>query len=261
MNTPWRILLLGLPLLLIGVEVDAAAQVGRLMGNVAYYGRDRRVFAARGARVVAVGSYVQSETRADAYGNFALMLRPGAYRVYAQGASGYALGQATGYVRANTNSYISPNPVLLMQQSAGNWDGMTSPGPVPASFSVEGVTAPPADSPNLAGTSLQGRPGTLSGRVMIRDDKGRVGPAKNRSVRIQGDYGKAEAQTGSQGDFISPLLRPGQYEIIIVAEGLQQEPDRVIGLVRPGRNSPVLPNTIWLIAPRKNPPSRTGKGE
>ena len=108
------ILLLGLPLL-FSLGVDVSAQVGRLAGTVAY-STSPRPTVARGVTVVAVDGNRQSwQTRTDNNGNFILALRVGTYRVFAQGTLGYTTyGVVEGYVRANADNTITPNPLFLV---------------------------------------------------------------------------------------------------------------------------------------------------
>ena len=91
------------------------AQVGRLLGNVAYLDAYRRVSPARGASVLVSGAYGRAQTRTDNNGNFAMMLPAGSYDVRAEGLSGYTQRtRVGGYVRPNSDNYISPNPLLLV---------------------------------------------------------------------------------------------------------------------------------------------------
>jgi hypothetical protein len=120
-------LLIVLPCLFFSLGIDAIAQVGRLAGTVAYAAPGVRPVVASGVRVVVISDYTQLETRTDSNGNFELALRAANYRVVAQGAPGYVTyGPVWGYVRANTNSVITPNPLFLVPQSTRMSDGITN---------------------------------------------------------------------------------------------------------------------------------------
>src|SRR5215218_2708353 len=118
-------LLLGLPLF-FSLGVDAAAQVGRLVGTVAY-ATSPRPTVARGVTVFAVDGNRQAwQARTDNNGNFGMVLRAGTYRVIAQGAPGYTTyGEVRGYVRANTDSFITPNPLFLVPSTSRRSDNLT----------------------------------------------------------------------------------------------------------------------------------------
>ncbi|HEX3144493.1 MAG TPA: hypothetical protein VHQ64_11025, partial [Pyrinomonadaceae bacterium] len=105
---PQAKLLLAIVVLVFTVAGNATAQAGRLFGTVLY--SDSRAYAARGARVIAVGAYFRTETRTDGNGNFGLVLPAGTYQIYGQGVYPYTQRvNVYGYVRAGADTVISPN--------------------------------------------------------------------------------------------------------------------------------------------------------
>jgi hypothetical protein len=227
-----------LPCLLFFMAVDAAAQNGRLLGTVAVAYPGRYPVAARGVRVIAAGGYAQAETRTDGNGNFALILRPGTYRVLAQ-ASGYSLlRESAGYVRAYTDSVISPNPLYLVPSRST--DPMVLSGPTAAHQNV--LTLDVAAQNNYTGE--------LRGHVRYKDTDT---PARGVRVVAMGSYAQGETRTDNNGNF-ALLLRAGVYRVVVQGQGYMQ--GWAQGRVRPNAESEIMPNPIYLV-PLPPPPQPT----
>jgi len=205
-------LLLALPLL-FGLGVDAAAQVGRLGGTVAY-ATSPRPTVARGVTVVAVDSSRQAwQTRTDNNGNFTLTLRVGSYRVFAQGIAGYTTyGEVKGYVRANLDSVITPNPLFLVRASSRSSDSLT-PSPAlsyTAAWRGRTATAPPNHFTFVLAAQGSGSNGRLFGQVLYRDTNG---PARGVTVAaVDGNGQSWQTRTDGNGNFML-ALRPGNYRV------------------------------------------------
>lgn len=188
-----KVVLLALPCLILNLAVDAHAQNGRLFGQVVY--SRGAASPARGVRVIAVGSYVRSETRTDNYGNFGMVLPSGTYRIVGQGASPYVQRvEVTGYVRPYADSYIYPNPLVLEYQR----------------FRSSGISLPPIA---LNEANVDQQIGVVIGLV-TRRIQGRLVAASDVSVKAFGDYGRLETRTNKTG-FFKLELRPGNWRILV----------------------------------------------
>lgn len=239
-------LLVALPCLLFSLSADAVAQVGRLAGTVAYYAPGARPVAARGVRVIAVGSYARSETRTDNNGSFVLVLRAGGYNVVAQGAYGFVqVQEVRGYVAPNTDSYISPNPLYLVQGGRSSGSMTTLPLSRTATRNERetgehqnGLTLEAA-----AENSDGAETGDLVGSVIYKQTNT---PAYNVEVEAVGPHGRRPARTGRNGVFVMKSIKVGRYEIYVrPPAGFKQEVV-VIAYVVKGRNESVSP-TLMLI--------------
>lgn len=205
------VLLLGLPLF-FSLSSDTAAQVGRLFGTVAY-ATPVQPTPARGVRVVAVNNYGQWETRTDNDGNFMMTLRAGSYRMLAQGAPGYVTyGDVWGHVRANSDSYITPNPLFLViprqstNMSIGPMSGQTTAG-------LEHILKVQQSNITL-GLATQNRSyGRLHGSIKYKDTNKPARDAKDVkvvAVDAQGQWW--ETKTDNYGNFELDLPA-GDYKI------------------------------------------------
>jgi hypothetical protein len=246
-------LLLGLPLLL-GLGVDAAAQVGRLNGTVAYASSPRPTVA-RGVTVVAVDGNRQAwQTRTDNNGNFVLALRAGSYRVFAQGLAGYTTyGEVRGYVKANADSTITPNPLFLVRPSFKSSDNLT-PRPAlsqTATWRGHTWTAQPNNF-TLVTAAQDGGNGRLSGKVVYRDSNE---PARGVTVvAVDGNRQSRQTRTDGNGNFVL-ALRAGSYRVF--AQGLAgyTMQGNVRGHVRADADSTITPNPLYLVAERRPTPT------
>lgn len=241
-----RIMLLaGLPCLLFSLGVDAAAQAGRLGGTVAYAAPGAYPVAARGVRVIAVGGYAQAETRTDNNGNFVLVLRAGEYSVAAQGAHGYVTHrESKGYVRAYTDSVITPNPIYLVPASR-RLAGMTSPALSQTAVWSDRTKVAHQNGLTLDVAAQKGGTGRLDGRITILNGKVQE-PARNFSVHAHGRYDSSETKTDSEGYFTTRAMRVGEYRIFVVEKDYQQQIEAV-GTVTAGQTNTVSPNPIRMI--------------
>jgi hypothetical protein len=246
-------LLLGLPLL-FSLGVDVSAQVGRLAGTVAY-STSPRPTVARGVTVVAVDGNRQSwQTRTDNNGNFILALRAGTYRVFAQGAPGYTTyGVVQGYVRANADSFITPNPLFLVPSSSRRSDNLT-PGPVltqTATLRGRTPTAQPFNfTPVIA--AQRGANGTLFGQVMYQDSNG-TRKAGGVMVFMMDSNGQTwQTRTGGNGNF-RLSLREGSYRVYAQGENGYTTYGEVQGYVRANADNTITPNPLLLVPTRPRP--------
>lgn len=247
MLTRMRILLiLGLPCLTFSLGIDAAAQVGRLAGTVAYAAPGYSSVVAKGVKVIVVGNYTQVETRTDNNGNFVLVLRAGDYSVYAQGAPGYIQYQEVrGYVRPNINSIINPNPLFLVPQSRRSSGSLTSLALSQAKdWSESAIAAYPKGLIfKIAGNSTTGN---LIGSVKYKQ-KIDI-PVPGVLVTAEGGRRKASVRTNLNGEFVMKSLPIGQYDISVEAPPRFKQEMKVVGEVVKGRNDNfVSPNPILLI--------------
>lgn len=237
------LMLAALPCLLFGLGINAVAQAGRLAGTVAYVAPGARAVAAQGARVVAVGAYSQSETRTDNNGNFVMVLRPGGYRILAQGAYGYVQYQeVSGNVRAGADSYITPNPIFLVPQRGRSSDGA----PGNPYGQVVTRTEPSAVTYEVATENACGDdPGDLYGSVRIKEGNQ---PAKDATVRAVGPSRSQPVPTGPNGEFCIKSLPPGEYTIIVGVRDSRYRPETIVkGYVKARGVSEVSPNPILLV--------------
>lgn len=245
------ILLLVLPLL-FSLGGDASAQVGRLLGTVAYATPVRPIVAV-GVRVVAVDDYGQAwETRTDGNGIFVMILREGRYRVVAQGAPGYiTYGEVWGYVRTGVDSVIIPNPLFLVQ--ARSSDSMTSL--ALSQMATWRERAPTVQQHNFAlEMAAQGGFGTLSGNVIYKDTKK---AAVGVEVVIVNDYGQqTEAKTLDGGIFVLGLPK-GRYRIVVKSVSNYVQEKDVWGCVEAHTNSIINPNPLVLVPPPTPKPTPT----
>jgi hypothetical protein len=242
--------LLTLPCLLIGLGSDVVAQAGRLGGTVAYSAPGARSVVARNVRVRASGAYGGAETRTDNNGNFVLVLAAGSYRVTAYGASGYTqYQQVTGYVRAYTDSIITPNPLFLVRASYRSSDSLTHPvlthrdawnGHAIVAFQSSLTFEIAAEESGM---------GWLFGTVKIGDKKkgcqGNSRSAQNFKVTLQGGYDDDELKTNSKGQFVTKALPRGTYTITVTSKGFRDQPAQ--GTVTPSKANPVSPDPICMI--------------
>ena len=240
------ILLFGLPCLLFGLAADAAAQAGRLGGNVVYfYGPGTKPEPARNARVFALGSYAQYETRTNNDGIFVMVLPAGDYRIAAVGASGFEQAQEVkGYVRVNTDSVITPNPLFLVRSNRRSSSVTTTP-TSSREVSWGEILAVTYLKSFLLETTLQnGSTGRLQGKVMRRDTGG---PAKHLRVFIypQGPLRQSQCRTDANGTFVSEPLPEGEYKIVVAANDKLKNGE-ASGRVIAGKTSNVAPDPIWL---------------
>lgn len=216
------LLLVGLPCLLVGLRVDAAAQSGRLFGNVAYYDQNRRQIPARGARAIAVGSYGKAEARTDNNGDFAMLLPAGTYKVYGQGANGYTQRvEVMGYVRAYTDTYIIPNPLVLVYAGFRSSEALRS---VPLSSTGTALSDATAPQRGLAIeiVTVGGIPGERSAQddfgflrgIVVRRDQGRDLPVGQIYIKASGRYESQPGRTNQDGVF-DLRLRSGTWRIYV----------------------------------------------
>jgi hypothetical protein len=213
MSSRIKVLLLGLPCLLFTLSLTASAQNGRLFGNVAYV--DSRAQPARGVRVIAVGSYLRSETRTDSYGNFAMVLPGGRYRILGQGAYPYSQRtEVTGYVRPYTDSYISPNPLVLEYGRSRS----SNEGPILSAY-----------SPDEA--NVQDDSGFVNGRVVYWN-QGQMAPAVGAYILAFGDNERSAARANRDGIF-QLHLKAGTWRIGVQFKGYRQ---RVMPIIKVERS-------------------------
>lgn len=249
------LLLVALPCLIFSLRVDAVGQVGRLVGTVAYTAPGSQPVAARGVRVIAAGSYSQSETRTDNNGTFVMILRPGGYRIVAQGAYGFVQYQEVGgYVTANADSYINPNPLFLVPQSGRNSDSPRSPPLIQtAAMSV------PAKGAHQNGLTFEiasensdtGDTGDLLGTVKYKQG---YMPANNIEVWAIGNRERRPVKTDPNGNFAVRAISPGKYTICVVDPNFKQEV-AVVGYVVKGKNNSFIsPNPILLLPDKSAKP-------
>src|ERR1044072_6796742 len=247
-------LLLGLPLL-FSLGVNARAQVGRLAGTVAY-ATPGRPTVAKGVTVVAVDANRQAwQNRTDGNGNFVMALRAGTYRVVAQGLPGYTTyGVVQGYVRANTDSYITPNPLCLVRASSGNSENLM-PGPVlsqTATWRGRTSSAQPSYFILMIAAQSNGN-GRLFGQVVYQDSNV---PARGVTV-IAVDANRQSWQTRTDGNGNFGLaLREGNYRIVARGAGYITN-GNVRGYVRANADSYITPNPLFLVAERRPTPTPT----
>lgn len=230
--------------LLFGLGADAAAQVGRLGGTVAYATPGQP--AARGVRVVAVGNG-QGETRTDGNGNFVLVLRPGSYRVVAQ-APGYSTyGVVSGYVRAYTDSFITPNPLYLVRGSN------SMAGPMLSHTATQDGRAPTEGQNGFTlDTAGQNRGAKkFRGSVKYKDNGRGVVDARVVAIGI-GHNGQGETKTIGNGNF-ELVLPEGKYSIVVQGVARYSQEHNVRGDVKANGESFIDPNPIYLIP---TPPPR-----
>lgn len=248
-------LLLGLPLL-FSLGVDAAAQVGRLGGTVAY-ATSPRPTVARGVTVVAVDGNRQAwQARTDNNGNFVLALRAGNYRVFAQGMAGYTTyGEVRGYVKANTDSFITPNPLFLVRSSSRSSDNLTLSSALSQTASWRGRTSTAQPNNVTFVTAAQGGGnGRLSGQVLYRDSNG---PARGVVVvAVDGNRQSWQTRTDGNGNFVLPL-REGSYRIFARGAAGYTMYGNVRGYVRADTDSTITPNPLYLVAERRPTPTPT----
>jgi hypothetical protein len=244
--------------LLFSLGVDAAAQVGRLAGTVAY-ATSPRPTVARGVTVVAVDSNRQSwQTRTDNNGNFILALRVGTYRVFAQGTLGYTTyGVVQGYVRANTDSIITPNPLFLVRSSSRSSDNLT-PDPVLIQTATWRGRTPTAQPINftLLTAAQRGGNGTLSGQVMYQDLNGTRKAGGVTVVAVDGNRQSWQTRTGGNGNFVLPLPE-GNYRVFAQGALGYTTSGEVWGKVRANTNSTTTPNPLYLVTERRPTPTPT----
>lgn len=244
------ILLLGL-LLLLGLGIDAAAQVGRLAGTVAY-ATPGRPTAAIGVRVVAVGDYGQWETRTDGNGNFVMALREGRYRVVAQGLPGSTTyGNVWGYVRANMDSIIIPNPLFLVSTRSSS--GMP---PSTLSQMTTWLERTPTAQQNKLALEMAAphlAVGRLFGTVMYKDTSK---TAKGATVVAITNYGQWETKTDGNGNF-GMVLPEGSYRIVAQGSPDSTTLGNVWGYVKANVDSFIIPNPLFLVP---LPPPRHSSG-
>lgn len=241
------VLLLVLPLL-FSLGSDASAQVGRLFGTVAY-ATPGQPTPARGVRVVAVNAYGQWEARTDSNGNFVMLLPAGSYRIVAQGALGYTTyGTVMGYVRANADNIITPNPLFLVpSRSSGYMTGIALSQMVNWR---EHTSTVQQNNLTLEITAQRQGVGRLLGNVTYGDAK----VAKGVRVVAVSNYGQWETRTGDEGNFVM-VLPEGNYNI--VAQGLPGYITRgtVTGYVRANTDSSITPNPLFLVPEPKPTPT------
>jgi len=245
------ILLLGLALL-FSPGVDAAAQVGRLFGTVAY-ATPIRPTPARGVRVFAVDAYTQTEARTDSDGNFVMVLRAGNYRVVAMGAPGYiTAGEVWGYVRANTDSIITPNPLFLVPASSTG--SMTSHTLSRMETPCERLRAERQNNFTLEATAQNGGRGKLCGRVVFGDNNK---PAGGITVVLLDNKGEQHEtpKTNNKGYFETNSWA-GTYTVRVVEpSGYVQKQELICGNVRANTDSIITPNPIYLMpGPKSDEP-------
>jgi hypothetical protein len=246
-------LLLGLPLL-FSLGVDAAAQVGRLGGTVAYASPGRPTVA-RGVTVVAVDANRQAwQTRTDGNGNFVLALRAGVYRVVAQGMAGYTTyGVVQGYVRANADSLITPNPLFLVRSTSRGYDNLT-PGPslsLTATWRGRTSTAQPNNFTLMLTAQGSGN-GRLFGQVVYQN-----GPAGGVTVfAVDVNRQAWQTRTDGNGNFVL-ALRAGVYRIVAQAPPGYVTSGGARGYVRANDDSVIAPNPLLLMPERRPTPTPT----
>jgi hypothetical protein len=248
-------LLLGLPLL-FSLGVDAAAQVGRLGGTVAY-ATSPRPTVARGVTVVALDANRQAwQTRTDNNGNFLMALRAGTYRVFAQGIAGYTTyGVVQGYVRPNADSVITPNPLFLVQSKARSFDNLT-PGPalsLTATWRGHTSTAQP-NNLTLMLTAQSSGNGRLFGQVVYQDSNG---PARGVTVvAVDANRQAWQTRTDGNGNFVL-ALREGTYRVVARSIAGYTMSGNVRGFVRANDDSVINPNPLLLVPERRPTPTPT----
>jgi hypothetical protein len=249
------ILLFGLPLLFIS-GVDAAAQAGRLVGTVAY-ATPIRPTPARGVRVVAVDDNRQAwETRTDSNGNFGMLLRAGRYRILAEGAQGYiTYGEVWGYVRANSNSIIIPNPLFLVPPSRSS-DSMMSPALSQTATGRESKPTVQQNNFTLEMAAHESGPGTLSGKVMYKDKNRNREAIGVTVVATDNNRQTWPTTTNNKGDFVLSLWE-GTYTIVVQGAPGYFHEQPVWGYVRANTPSVITPNPIYLMP---LPPPRRHSG-
>jgi hypothetical protein len=241
------ILLLVLPLL-FSLGGDASAQVGRLLGTVAY-ATPLRPTPAAGVRVVAVDDYGQAwETRTDGNGIFVMILREGRYRVVAQGAPGYiTYGEVWGYVRTGVDSVITPNPLFLVEARSSN--NMTSPALSQMMTGRESTSTAQQKNFMFEMAVHYLGVGKLFGTIIYKDIKKPAGGVI--VVAVEDGIGQRhEVQAVGNGYFEFVSLRPGWYEIVTkgVGEYAHYVPEQPVwGYVRANTNSSISPNPLFLV--------------
>jgi hypothetical protein len=216
------------------------------MGTVAYAAPGTRPVAASGVRVIAVGGYSQSETRTDNNGSFVLVLRPGSYRVVAQGALGYVQYQnVTGYVSANTNSYINPNPLFLVPARRSSNSALDIPYSQVITWSESAIVTHEITAENNDTVDM----GDLSGSVMYKQGNQPAIPARQVLVTAKGPHRTRPVWTDENGDFLIKSLPAGEYSISVqVLNHPRYQPETVVkGYVKSGSKSMVSPNPILLV--------------
>lgn len=215
--------LFALVFLVFGASVNAYSQSGRLFGSVHYYDAYRRQYPAVGVRVILVGSYARTESRTDNNGNFGIVLPAGGYRVYGQGANGYSQRvEVVGYVRPGTDSYINPNPLVLVWNGWRSAQEMQENFPADyAAFSLLIDSRPLTTSFDAHRTGTDEKcnstadMGSVSGRVVLRQG-GKDEPAKQAKISAVGSHGQREIRADSDGVFDLRLC-PGRWTLYITA--------------------------------------------
>lgn len=231
------VLLLGLPLL-FSLGGDAAAQVGRLGGTVAYATPVHPTVAVD-VRVVAVDDYGQAwETRTDGNGVFVMVLREGRYRVVAQGTPGYVTyGEVWGYVRTKTDSVITPNPLLLVPLPRSS-----SPALSRTTTLHERTPTVQQDKFALEMAALGGY-GSLTGNVIYMDTNR---PARGVTVVAVDDKQQSwQKTTDDNGKFVL-VLPEGKYRVVAQGASGYVTYGNVWGYVRAGAESEITPNPLPL---------------
>jgi len=214
-------LLATLPCLFLCLAFDAVAQPGRLGGTVAYSAGAQAVVA-RNVRVIASGAYGGAETRTDNNGNFVLVLAAGTYQVMAFGAAGYTqYQQVMGYVRAYSDSIITPNPIFLVPARYRSSDSMNQSVLIHTDAWNGDAKLAPESVVTLKIAAEKSGTGWLSGTVKIGNkNKGcdaKSVAAGNFEVKLKGLYGVGGTQlrTKSDGKFVTEPLPAGPYKITV----------------------------------------------
>jgi hypothetical protein len=241
MHSPVRILMLFLVVgLLLSLRVEAVGQIGRLGGSVRYLEANGQQYAASGARVIFSDGYGTAEARTDNNGVFLVVLPAGVYKVYAQGLAYHSQRlEVTGYVRANADNIVIPNPIYLVSNAIPGADlplSRTAAGTEPPTsfvFSKSGVESLSGNRRCPERDTHDGS-GFVCGRVVLKDPgTGRIEPKAEVGVMAANGGGVGTyKKTDNLGNF-ELQLPPGQWALCVVPEpqGFVQEPKPIVVVV------------------------------